>query len=676
MKKRDIIQLVKETVKENTFYGNREQPSQLSTGTKVSVPTDEYPFSRKPKRTATGMMEETFDAKDEYETYLNTKERKQVIAFAGGREEDEEDLDYDKLKAKLGIKFDDAIKNYVMENLNEAGPSNNPYYNNLVKKAKEMGIHVNDLMKDLLKDKSEMEIAKMGYQDLAALAGVENLDEFQQPKSFDSDTLALVRDMLYDADIHHNELVGGYDEPSSYLDKRTGGTIIKIPHFNGPGPGALFGKETVDKIDRSKAAAKTVAAKLYYKFKQYIEDYEISDKSPAGVYGNINLWMMFNDLAKDYTAPKGGTQSSQFEENTAPKEMAGRIKDVFNKVNGAQHPVQTPEWHKNRFKNKYGISFPETLKGINKDQALAMNKYANDMKIREAAKPDFLDLDGDGDKKETMKKAAKDKKKSKNMKNKIKEDISDDISKAEDEVQKATQAKADAEVKVADLRKKKADGEKGALEEMDDEGRMAKSQMYKMKTYVDKLSQMLDDGAQLPAWVQAKVTKASSMMSAVFHYLDYEMVRSQDNLMEHVDKYKKRALLMEGAMKKFFEMFDEGMTDEEVVQEYARKGTQVPETFVGKARKQYEGLKKMKLELEMSEKEYRNSATKMVNNAEEGYGMEEEKQLSSGLTNEKLDPVGQEDDDINNDGKVDKTDKYLKNKRAKTSAAINKNKTK
>ena len=44
--------------------------------------------------------------------------------------------------------------------------------------------------------------------------------------------------------------------------------------------------------------------------------------------------------------------------------------------------------------------------------------------------------------------------------------------------------------------------------------------------------------------------------------------------------------------------------------------------------------------------------------------------------NEKLDPVGQEDDDINNDGKVDKTDKYLKNKRAKTSAAINKNKTK
>jgi hypothetical protein len=106
------------------------------------------------------------------------------------------------------------------------------------------------------------------------------------------DTLS--SNMLDDADIYHNELVGGYDEPSSYLDKRTGGTIIKIPHYNGPGGrGALFGRGTVDKIDRSKAAAKTVAAKLYYKYKQYIEDYEISDKSPAGVYGNIYLWVMF-----------------------------------------------------------------------------------------------------------------------------------------------------------------------------------------------------------------------------------------------------------------------------------------------------------------------------------------------------------------------------------------------
>ena len=111
--------------------------------------------------------------------------------------------------------------------------------------------------------------------------------------------------------------------------------------------------------------------------------------------------------------------------------------------------------------------------------------------------------------------------------------------------------------------------------------------------------------------------------------------RGNSNLMEHMDKHRKRNTLMEGAMKKFFEMFDKGMTDEEVIQDYAQRGTQVPESFVGKARKQYEGLKKMKLELEMSEKEYKNSATQMVNNpdnTEEGMEMEE-KQLASGLTN-------------------------------------------
>jgi len=261
-------------------------------------------------------------------------------------------------------------------------------------------------------------------------------------------------------------------------------------------------------------------------------------------------------------------------------------------------------------------------------------------------------------------------------KSRLKEDISDDISKAEDEVQKATQMKADAEVKVANLRKQKADGEKGALEEMDDEGRMAKSQMYKMKTYVDKLSMMLDDGAQLPSWVQAKLTKASSMMSAVYHYLDYEMVRSQDNLMEHVEAYKKRNILMENAMKKFFESFDKGMTNEEIIQDYASKGTQVPESFVANARRQYESYKKLKLELDISEKEFKNSSKNIVKYSENSEIAQEEKQLASGLFNEKLDPVGQEDDDIDNDGDVDKTDKYLKNRRKAVSKAINKQKNK
>ena len=52
---------------------------------------------------------------------------------------------------------------------------------------------------------------------------------------------------------------------------------------------------------------------------------------------------------------------------------------------------------------------------------------------------------------------------------------------------------------------------------MDDEGRFAKSQMHKMKSYVDKLTHMLDDMEQLPAWVQSKITRASDYMSMVYH---------------------------------------------------------------------------------------------------------------------------------------------------------------
>lgn len=57
---------------------------------------------------------------------------------------------------------------------------------------------------------------------------------------------------------------------------------------------------------------------------------------------------------------------------------------------------------------------------------------------------------------------------------------------------------------------------------MDYEGGMAKSQMLKMKKYAMALCDMVEDETQLEAWVQAKITKASDYMSAVYHYLDYQ----------------------------------------------------------------------------------------------------------------------------------------------------------
>ena len=129
---------------------------------------------------------------------------------------------------------------------------------------------------------------------------------------------------------------------------------------------------------------------------------------------------------------------------------------------------------------------------------------------------------------------------------------------------------------------------------------------------------------------------------AVAEELVKEYFKDMDiNLMERMDHYRKeakRSILMEGVMKTFFEKFDKGMTDEEIIQDYASQGTQVPETFVGTARRQYEGYKKLQLELEMSEKEFKNSAKEIINNPEEVV-MEEDpdvKQLASGLFKEEI----------------------------------------
>jgi hypothetical protein len=39
---------------------------------------------------------------------------------------------------------------------------------------------------------------------------------------------------------------------------------------------------------------------------------------------------------------------------------------------------------------------------------------------------------------------------------------------------------------------------------------------------------MIDDETELEAWVQAKLTKASDYMSSVYHYLDYQRSKTND----------------------------------------------------------------------------------------------------------------------------------------------------
>ena len=83
---------------------------------------------------------------------------------------------------------------------------------------------------------------------------------------------------------------------------------------------------------------------------------------------------------------------------------------------------------------------------------------------------------------------------------------------------------------------------------------------------------------------------------------NYFKDRKNDNLMGFIDSYKK-TLLYENTVRKLFRKFNKGDSNESITKNYAKKGITIPETFLSKIRKQYESLKKLKLEIDLAEQE-------------------------------------------------------------------------
>jgi hypothetical protein len=63
--------------------------------------------------------------------------------------------------------------------------------------------------------------------------------------------------------------------------------------------------------------------------------------------------------------------------------------------------------------------------------------------------------------------------------------------------------------------------------QVDQEGAMAKADLFKLANYSYKLFKKVNDDDQLEAWVQAKITKAADYIASVYHYLEYEMEFSE-----------------------------------------------------------------------------------------------------------------------------------------------------
>jgi hypothetical protein len=183
---------------------------------------------------------------------------------------------------------------------------------------------------------------------------------------------------------------------------------------------------------------------------------------------------------------------------------------------------------------------------------------------KKKAKPDYIDLDQDGDRKETMKKAAADKKKSRSAGTAFDPEVAksmyahkDDSSrydvkdtgyskrytrKPEPEADQDDEAASNAPKKKGrPAGTKRAIGAKGptgksklmkkdAIKEMDSiplvdkgeydrEGEMAKQQMHTIMRAAKKLHSMLGDDDNLPEWVQKKITLAQNYIDGVADYM-------------------------------------------------------------------------------------------------------------------------------------------------------------
>ena len=73
----------------------------------------------------------------------------------------------------------------------------------------------------------------------------------------------------------------------------------------------------------------------------------------------------------------------------------------------------------------------------------------------------------------------------------------------------------------------------GVLDDTDDDGWMAKSELYKLSKYAIQLHGMIQDNENLEPWVQSKITKAADYISTVKHYMEY--VELSDGQPEVVD---------------------------------------------------------------------------------------------------------------------------------------------
>jgi hypothetical protein len=123
------------------------------------------------------------------------------------------------------------------------------------------------------------------------------------------------------------------------------------------------------------------------------------------------------------------------------------------------------------------------------------------------------------------------------------------------------------------------------MQQPDDEGGMARADLYRAAKHSMKLFQMIQDNQPLEGWVQAKITKAADYLDSIYHYMEYQVKFGQGAVAASVDDITGD---METAARAAEEE-DEEKTDMEESMNYEQKLQALLESAVKKAKKDYDG---------------------------------------------------------------------------------------
>jgi hypothetical protein len=93
-------------------------------------------------------------------------------------------------------------------------------------------------------------------------------------------------------------------------------------------------------------------------------------------------------------------------------------------------------------------------------------------------------------------------------------------------VEKKTEAKKPVAKKPVE-KKPKCKVNEGVLDDIDDDGVMAKQQLYTLAKKAVQLHKIIQDTDNLEPWIQAKITSAADYISAVFEFMEYSEVTAE-----------------------------------------------------------------------------------------------------------------------------------------------------